>query len=132
MIVYVCVDNNLGMMFNNRRQSRDSAVITNFLQDINDNNAFADPYSANLLSGYSQIHFDESFLSIAEANDYCFVEKNALYPYIDKIERLVLYCWNRDYPFDQSLDLDLAKWRLTGSSELVGTSHTITKFVYER
>ena len=54
------------------------------------------------------------------------------YPYIDKIERLVLYCWNRDYPFDQSLDLDLAKWRLTGSSELVGTSHTITKFVYER
>ena len=62
-----------------------------------------------------------------------FVEDLPLVPYVDSIRELVLYRWNRTYPFDKKLDLDLSEYRLVEKKELAGFSHDlITKERYLR
>ena len=46
-------------------------------------------------------------------------------PYIHKIEKIILFIWNRTYPADTFLPLDLNEWVLEWTEDFVGYS---TKF----
>lgn len=133
MKVIVCLDNDNGMMFNNRRQSRDANIIKDILETSKDSNLLIAPYSESLFSGTDAvIQVSNTFLSEATHNDYCFVENSHLLEYKDIITEIVVYKWNRDYPADFFFDIDFSKnYRLINSSDFVGTSHDkITKEVY--
>jgi hypothetical protein len=65
----------------------------------------------------------------------CFVENVDVKPFIDKIDTVTLYHWNRVYPRDFVFDINLEKegFSLVSVREFVGYSHeNIKKEVYER
>jgi hypothetical protein len=78
---------------------------------------------------------DENFLELAAANDYCFVENRALALYVDRIDELVIYHWNRKYPTDTFFDIDLKKsgFILVSAEDFAGYSHDkITKEIFKK
>ncbi len=135
MKVIVCVDDNNGMMFNNRRQSRDRILIEDVLSSIKGGRLFIAPYS-KILFEHSDTHIEsELLLDKATPDDYCFIENKALLPYSDKIDELIIYRWNRKYPADMYLDIDpeALSMKLESTTEFAGSSHEkITKELYKK
>ena len=134
MTAIVCLDDRGGMLFNRRRLSRDRVLTADAV-------AFAkaegkklsiNSFSEKLFEEYSNfITVDENFLDSNAA--VCFVENKALAPYLQLIDRLVIYRWNRTYPFDTAIDIDvsISPWRLLSQEEFAGYSHEkITKEIY--
>ncbi|MCI5959404.1 MAG: ribonuclease Z [Lachnospiraceae bacterium] len=129
MNVIVCVDNDMGMLFNHRRQSRDKNVvdiicnltentelwISNFSKDL-----FKEDYFAE---GNNQIIIDDDFLQHAAWDDYCFVEDRQLQEYKDQINKIYIFRWNTDYPADFKLDLDMKNFHLEKTEDFKGNSH---------
>ena len=132
MKVIICVDDKLGMLFNNRRQSRDAKVLEDIFKMTE--KLRIHPFSDKLFSDYTeQVDADEEFLQKADEGEACFVENQHIAPYIDKIEQIILYKWNRKYPSDFKLDLELQEWKLMEAVEFEGSSHErITREIYQR
>lgn len=132
MIVIVCLDVDRGMLFHNRRQSRDRTVIWDILKTCGDEKIWMNAYSARLFENVEKhISCCEDFLEQAAAGEYCFVENHKLLPYQEQIEKLVVYQWNRKYPQDFGFDLELDQWILKGITEIKGYAHEmITKEIY--
>ena len=135
MIVIVCVDDNLGMMFNNRRQSRDVEVVKKIVELTKDNRLWMNRYSYELFENLesTNVNVDSGFLSETANGEYCFVENIDLEPYEKWVEKIIVFRWNTVYPSDHELDIDLGSWQLLESSEFVGKSHEkITMEVYSK
>lgn len=135
MIVCVTLDNNNGMMFNNRRQSQDSLLRKDIIDHCNGSRLWMNTYSEMLFDKSDDVDvvIDNEFLQKAEENDYCFVETNNLQDYETRISKIILYRWNRDYPADLYFEIDLNNWILSSSSDFAGSSHEkITKEVWIR
>lgn len=140
MILVACVDNNMGMLFNNRRQSRDIKVIEHILNGVGRQRSGAsrflvDSYSANLFMHipYFMFEVNSNMMEEAGEDDICFVERQDLLPYSDKVNGIILYKWNRDYPSDKYFDLDLSNYKKVSSREFKGRSHEkVTEEVYIR
>lgn len=130
MNIIVCLDDNLGMLFNKRRQSKDRRVLEDIEKFTNE----------VLISSFSESFFSESlcetkvndnYLEKASSNSYCFVEADKVSPYIDKVEQVIVYKWNRKYPSDFKFDISLESWKMIEQKEFAGFSHEkITKEVY--
>jgi hypothetical protein len=132
MKVFVCVDDGMGTMFNHRRQSRDRILCADAVREVT-GRLLCTPYTARLLGEYTTPTVTDSPLEDAGAEDSVFVEGEALLPYLDKIDTLVLYRWNRRYPRDLLFDLPLDQFTLTASSDMEGYSHEkITKEIYRK
>ena len=135
MTVIVCLDNSNVMMFNHRRQSRDANVVNDILKTINGASLLIAPYSEPLFSqAECSVSVSDSFLVDAGAEDYCFVENTSIAEFKEKISKMIIYKWNRDYPADFFFDIDYANdYRLETTLDFGGTSHEkITKEVYVR
>lgn len=137
MRVIVCLDDRLGMTFGGRRQSRDRVLVADLCRDLSEGERLlASEYSRILFDGMeARLTFCEDFLDIAEKGDTCFVENRALAPYLDRIDCLVIYRWNRHYPSDIRFDIDPSTegFKLTDTYEFAGSSHEkITKEIYVR
>ncbi len=77
MTVIVAIDNQNGMMFNNRRQSQDSILRKRILSISKNGGAlWMNEYSAKQFASEndSPIIVDNDFLKKAKSEDYCFVE----------------------------------------------------------
>lgn len=132
MILIVCLDTRGGMLFNHRRQSQDQVVRQDMLaagQPL-----WMHPDSARQFAGQEgQIIADAGFLDKAGPGAYCFAEQDGLLPYLARVEKLIVYQWNRHYPADVyfPVKLQAPAWRLIQTREFAGTSHKkITKEVY--
>ena len=137
MIIIACVDERNGMMFNRRRQSRDSAVCGDILRECGGKKLYMSTYSGKLFGDVEEknIRITEEFLKEAEEEDFCFIEDIQISGFENKIRTVILYQWNRRYPADRYFLLDLSdgSWELQRTEELKGSSHEkITKEVYER
>lgn len=137
MIIIACVDERNGMMFNRRRQSRDSAVCGDILRECGGKKLYMSTYSGKLFGDVEEknIRISEEFLKEAEEEDFCFIEDIQISGFENKIRTVILYQWNRRYPADRYFLLDLSdgSWELQRTEELKGSSHEkITKEVYER
>ena len=132
MIVILCLDDKKGMMFNNRRQSKDKFVIQDILKLVDGKKLLISSYSESLFQGLeSKLIIDDNFLNNAAEEDYCFVENNNLKDFSEKIEKIIVYKWNRIYPSDLKLEITIQDWNLIGRFEFVGNSHDkITREVY--
>lgn len=134
MIVILCLDDQGGMMFNYRRQSRDKEVIRDILQMKDGKTLWMNDYSAKLFEeAKEEIHCDEAFLQKAGEDEFCFVENEQPGFYVNRIKQLVIYRWNRKYPADFFPEIDFNNWTLKESTEFQGNSHEkVTKEVYDR
>lgn len=143
MKVIVCVDDGNGMLFNKRRQSQDRVLREDVKKMTAGQKLWMNEYSARQFQeemtpeGESEaeegLYVAADFLEQAGKNDFCFVEDQQLQPYSDRIGEVIVYRWNRSYPGDFHLDLDLSQWKLVQTTEFAGYSHEkITKEIYNR
>lgn len=135
MIAILLLEDNGGMMFNHRRQSRDRVVTERIAEICSGKKLWMNGYSFKfygVLDGVETLE-DEAFLSKAGEGDFCLVEDASLKPYIDQLEGLVIFRWNRAYPSDVYTDIRLEEWEMTEMREYPGNSHEkITEEFYRR
>ncbi len=135
MIVVVCVDEKNGMMFHRRRQSQDRVLRENLQKECGGKKLYMNRYSGKLFKDAVGIVVSENFLGEAKEGEFCFVEDADVGEYLQRIEAVILYRWNRRYPADVYFTLDLfnEKWILERTEEFKGSSHErITKEVYKK
>lgn len=141
MIVYIAVDDENGMLFNNRRQSQDRIMRENMLQDCVDSKLWVAEYSKKFFVDENgnitqpNVMIDNNYLALAGENDGCYVEKEDISPYIDKIDTIVLYKWNVRYPADTYFNISLldSNWKKHSLNHFKGSSHDkIYKEVWKR
>jgi hypothetical protein len=136
MRVIVCVEDRGGMSFNGRRVSRDRVVTADIIADMNGKTLLAEEYSKTLFSELDgNVSYSQKLLEDATDEDICFVERQDLKPYTDKITALTVYRWNRTYPWDKGLDItpEDCGLHLVSTRDMEGYSHEkITKEVYEK
>lgn len=65
----------------------------------------------------------EDFLIRAGTGELCLVETENLTGVEAKIEKVIVFRWNRVYPSDRRLDLELPGERRADVREFTGTSH---------
>lgn len=134
MIAAVCIDDNGGMLFNKRRVSRDKAQQEDLLALCGERTLWVSPFSAKLLDWAAErVTVDPDYLQKAGPGEVCFVEEETLAEAEDRVEAVILYRWNRTYPSDRKLELDLTAYRLTETVEFPGNSHeNITRERYQK
>ena len=114
MNVIICLDQNNGMLFNNRRQSRDRIVRKNILEYINGAKLYMDEYS------FKQFSEDKAD-NIVVCDNFSNVE-----------DKLIVYRWDKIYPADVSFGMNKIKLNLTETLEFQGYSHEkIVREIYE-
>lgn len=137
MNIIVCLDDKNGMMFNKRRQSQDKALRINIKETIKDKALFMNEYSYKLYKDIDtgNITVCENFLSECPEDGFSLVENKELKNYINKINTIIVYKWNRLYPADFHFDINLNKdsWNIIKIEEFQGSSHEkIRKEIYRR
>ena len=133
MVVIVCVDDQGGMMFNHRRQSMDREVKREIFRLADGEKLYVSPYTAGQFEAAEQafLTVTEDILKEGRANDFFFSESPKDLPEESKIDKLILFKWNRIYPADTFLSIPLDEWRMVEKSEFPGYSHEkITEEVY--
>ena len=129
MILIVCLDDNNGMMFNHRRQSRDRVLVERIRKQTSDGVLWMNEYSARLFG--EGVLVDADFLDKAADGEYCFVEN--VEPKTDNMEKLIIYRWNREYPADMYFTADMSGMELESVYEFEGSSHEcITEEIYRK
>lgn len=128
----ICLDDRNGLLFNNRRQSRDIRVLEDMAASAAGELLIGE-YSQKLLTDAGipcRVVTEEAItegLYFAEA-----IPSEAL---LARTETLVLYHWNRQYPADVRWEADPKDlgFSLKEASDFPGKSHEkITKEVYVR
>lgn len=133
MKLIVCLDEQGGMMFNHRRQSRDRVLIGDMIATVGDGALFVSPYSLPLFEGVRVCHVADVPLAAAAEQDFCFVEDTPILPFAERIDTVILYRFGRAYPADVFFPLDLKDYQKKERSCFEGSSHkSIIKEVYEK
>ena len=130
MIAIVCLDENNGMFFNERRQSKDRYVIRDIVHMVENNTLYINEYSKELFETTpANIQISEDYFNQVSDNEYCFIENQIVD--ILKAKKVVVYRWDKVYPADYKLPL--RQYNLVSTLEFQGYSHDkIVKEVYER
>lgn len=136
MKLIFCIDNNGGLMFNDRRQSMDKCLIDDI--EKNEQTVMVENRSEELFKGRDiDIITVKSFSEFLTANDVVFFEGTTqkLYSLAKNTSTIILYRWNRFYPCDEKINLSelLKTFHLVKKESFKGNSHKkITKEIYER
>lgn len=132
MNIIVCVDKNLGISFNHRRVSSDKTIMSDILTLIKGNTISISEFSKVIFNSYlGNYHISEEIPN--SFSDWFFLENDTIESYQNDINTLVIYNFNRIYPSDIKLKIDLSKFDLVSSTDFPGNSHeTITRIIYKR
>ncbi len=136
MRIIICLDDNNGMLFNNRRQSRDRVLLDDIFHDLKGERLCVFPFSQKLFADKEdKIKLVESLDEALryEEKPTVFVENISVNEAVEKSSELIVYRWNRVYPADFYCDVDFKKFNLQEEREFSGSSHEkITKAVYKK
>jgi len=133
MTLIFCLDDQKGMMFFGKRQSRDSLLCEKILEISHGKRLYMSSYSAKLFSDHSCVTVDDAYMSKAQPGDICFIENGDFDP--DKADAIILCHWNRRYQADRFFthDLNAEGFRRVKKEDIIGSSHKkITIEFYER
>lgn len=123
MHLIFCVDDRDGLLFCDRRLSRDRKLYEHILQLTAGRSLWMSPYSGKLFSN-GTVRIDPDFQQKAAQGDYCFLETLPVPEIYDQCESVILYHWNRVYPatvkFPRTL---LENMHLDATEEFPGSSH---------
>lgn len=129
MILAVCVDDRMGISFQGRGLSKD-ALLREKLMALAGEKLRMSVYSGKQFG--LGVYAGADYLSCAGADDWCFCENDEYLAFSDRVERIVLFKWNRAYPADLYFSFP-GRWRLVSAEDFPGKSHeTITMEVYEK
>ena len=136
MKLIICIDDRGGMAFNKRRVGRDREMILDACEYIGDDTLFLESYSEELFAecGLNIIVSDNS-LKFAEDDDFVFLERIEPSAYMAAAREIVIYKWNRRYPFDVAMEKmpEDFGFKLESVFEFKGNAHEkITREVYKR
>lgn len=131
MDLIVCLDDDDGMKFNHRRQSRDQKVINDILNNLEGQKLYSDEESRIL---FPKNRLDIVYVSdLTDIEGYFFAESTSNIPEEKNIDNLIIYKWNRRYPSDEKFPIPYHEWKMISSVEFVGKLHEkITKEIYKR
>jgi len=136
MILIACIDDDNGMMFNNRRQSRDRELTGRIRELTAAGTLHVSSYTGQLFDGTDHnLEFDDDPFVHAGRGEFVFAEDIRPGPYEEGLEQIILFRWNRRYPSDVKFDIPLSDhgWKLVRSREFAGSSHDkISEEVYRR
>ena len=129
MILAVCVDNRMGLSFMGRRLSKDM-LLREKLTALSDGRLRMSVYSGKQFG--PDVYMAPDYLSGACEGDWVFAENGEYLGFADRIEQIVLFKWNRDYPADVYFSFP-GDWALVSAEDFPGNSHeTITMEVYRK
>ena len=126
MKLIVCLDNKNGMAFYGCRQSRDAKVCEQILARTGDSDLWMNAYSSKLFQQCKdRVRIAEEVLADVPKDAYCFLENVDPSPYLDAVEELWVFRWNRDYPSDLKFPMEFIslKFHKTATEEFSGRSH---------
>lgn len=123
MTLIFCVDDNFGLMFNNRRQSRDVAVLEDIKELYNGRPIYVHPYSENLFKENDVPYFIG--YGDKKDNGIYFMENTCPPDLFNKAEKIIIYHWGRLYPSDKQLDFSFIgkNFELESTYTFSGNSH---------
>lgn len=128
MIIIAAADDEYGILFNNRRVSKDRILREKIIEITKDSGLFMNKYSYGQFCEDTKenkdIYVYENFLDIAEKGDFCFIENEDIKPYLEKIERIILFRWNCIYPSDFKFPYEiLENYIMQVEEKFKGNSH---------
>lgn len=130
--IIVCVDKDNGILFNNRRLSKDKIVSEKILEITSSSKLLMNEYTKSLFENSENIIIDNDFLQNANPGDFCFIENSDINEY-DKIEKVYIFNWNRKYPADKFFNFNLSNFKKVNTENFAGNSHEkITLEIYTR
>ena len=134
LTVAVTVDDKMGIAFNKRRQSRDKLLIEDLCKNT-EGVIYVTSYSAPLFEDFSdRIKIVDDPISDCPEGGCCFLELTQISDHVNSISKLIIYRWNKVYPSDKKLGIDMNEYdmRLISSYDFTGKSHDkITKEIYQ-
>ena len=100
MKLILCVDDKGGLAFNHRRQSRDRVLNEHILMHCGMHRLWISPYTAKLFGADTAVRLciAEDCLERAAEDDYCFAEVHDPAPYLNRVQQVIVYHWNRVFP----------------------------------
>lgn len=123
--IYV-VDKNFGMLFNKRRQSKDSVLIEDIVKKVQDSNG------SLWLSDYSRELFESKDIPMknilelnnnAKEEDFLFIEDVDVENFADEVEYHI-YKWDKVYPADKKFEFPSPlSYEIKEGTTLIGSSH---------
>ena len=133
MKIAVCLDDQNGMLFGGRRQSKDRCLRQRLLELAQPNMLWMNEFSAKQFAPTDAIRVAEDFLEVAPQEDWCFVENVDILPYKEQIRYIAVYRWNRLYPSDTKFPVEAfcQSWQQISTRTFPGHSHDeITEEIY--
>jgi hypothetical protein len=133
MIAIICLDDKNGYLFNKRRQSKDSVLRERILSLACESKLWMNAYTQKQFEEQtgSFIEVSEDFADSAQNGEYCFFENVSPTDYENKIEKVIIFKWNKVYPSDVKFNMDLSDFKLVSQEDFKGSSHDkITMEVY--
>ena len=131
MHIILFLDQKDGMIFGNKRQTKDK-ILMKYIEDVSKGSClFTNHFSTSLFDNIpSHLIVDDNFLNIAKSEDFCIVENEDIEPYMNKIESIRIYRWDKVYPSTIKFNKDLLKnWKQSFCVELfLGGTHQV---IYE-
>lgn len=134
MVIVACIDK-LGNIALNTNGQINHLIFLVRLKMISNEALLYMSYNSYLQFGcYPMIMIDDNFLDIAGEDSYCFVEDTDITPYIDRIDKIILYKWNKKFSsklkFDNSI---LNKFNIVSQKSFYGDHFLkISEEVYEK
>lgn len=133
MKLIICVADENGFSFNNRRLSKDRIVRSRILEIVGKNILHMSPYSKRQFDDSENIIASEDFLNNAAEDDFVFVETKNPSDYMTRISDIYCFRWNRRYPYDGTFVVNQNEFSLCDCMDYEGNSHeNITEEHYIR
>ncbi len=124
------------MLFNQRRVSRDKSISLDIAELVGDGVIYMDAYSEELFEELAMNKIiSPSPMAKADEEDFVFIEKENPKSLVDNADTVIIYNFERRYPFDMKFDTPLTKLGFVslGTNEFAGNSHEkITREVFVR
>ncbi len=130
MYLIICVDDDMGVSFNRRRQSQDRALRARILARTAQTRLWMSAYTARQFEAGAAVCVSEDCINVAGHDEYCFAELQISAPLPEDTQGILLYRWNRRYPSDCRFTLP-PEFHLAQRDEFAGFSHEkITEELY--
>ena len=133
MKIIVCLEENNGISFNGRRLSADRMLCHRIQQITKDSKLWLHPRSQQLFDlTCAHICVDTDYCSKAQIGEYVFFENSEVNMFASSAEEILVFRWNRRYPFDMQFSQVYLQGReLVFQEDFPGNSHEkITTEVY--
>lgn len=107
MVIVACIDKSGNIALNTNGQLNHIIFLVRLKVVSNEALLYMNSNSNLQFGFYPMIMVDDDFLDIAEEDSYCFVEDTDITPYINRIDKIILYKWNKNFSskfkFDTSI-----------------------------